>query len=123
MRLRRLAIVLLTLIFFQPLVYAHPTVFEKLDYETCRILVQQKEILSLQQLSERVVEVRLGRMIDMTLLKSKSEYIYEMEIAEANGEISFFYINARTGDLVEKLAKARQSVKDVWFWSTKPSDK
>ena len=109
MRLRCLAVVLLTLIFFQPLAHARPAVFEKLDYETCRLLVQQKEILSLQQLSERVTELRLGNMIDMMLLKTESDYIYEMEIAQRNGEIRFYYVDARTGHMLDSAVKEQSS--------------
>ncbi|WP_432471763.1 PepSY domain-containing protein [Amphritea sp. HPY] len=81
--------------------YVHSAGVERLDYESCRLLVEEKEILSIAELSERVHQLRLGRMIDMMLLKVADKYIYEMEIAESDGEIRLFYINARNGRLIK----------------------
>lgn len=90
-------------------VYAYSAGVERLDYESCRVLVEQKTILSIAELSERVHQLRLGKMIDMMLLKVSDRYIYEMEIAESDGEIRLFYINARNGVLIKEDVLHRKS--------------
>ena len=109
------SILFLTLLLAVQQAQARPATFEKLDYEACRILVEEKEILSLEQLSRRVTELQLGHMIDMMLLKTETDYIYEMEIAEQSGEIRFFYIDARTGKLIDKFDEEKSPDKEPFF--------
>lgn len=123
MKLSSLSILIFTLLISLQEVQARPAVFEKLDYETCRLLVEQKEILSLQKLSERVTELQLGNMIDMMLLKTETDYIYEMEIAEQNGEINYFYIDARTGVLIEKFEVKMDDPDEIPFFKDQPDDR
>lgn len=71
--------------------------FEKLDYEDCRELVSSGEILSMADLMALVKDMSEGRIIETSLLKKGTMYIYEMEIAGTDGMIEMLYIDARTG--------------------------
>ena len=72
---------------------------KRLDYESCRVLVEQKEILSFSEIDSRIKPLGLGRVIDMMLLQSAEEYFYEIEVAGEDGVVRMFYIDARSGAL------------------------
>ncbi|GGK64655.1 PepSY domain-containing protein [Amphritea balenae] len=74
-----------------------------LDYEACRNLVQQGEILSMSQLMELVSSLSDGKIIDTRLLQKEDLYIYEMEIAGTDGMVKMLYVDARSGALAESL--------------------
>jgi len=93
-------LILSLLLFISHSSTASASEFQRLDYETCRMLVEQNEILSIMELSERVQELRLGHLIDMMLIQTADDYIYEMEIAESSGEIKLFYVDARNGHTI-----------------------
>ncbi|MBN3564055.1 PepSY domain-containing protein [Aliamphritea spongicola] len=85
--------------------------FEKLDYEDCRELVSSGEILSMAELMALVKDMSEGRIIETSLLKKGTVYIYEMEIAGTNGMIEMLYIDARTGAISHTLEGDEQ--KDI----------
>ena len=76
---------------------------KSLDYEACRSLVQQGEILSMSQLMELVSSLSDGKIIDTRLLQKEDLYIYEMEIAGTDGMVKMLYVDARSGALAESL--------------------
>ncbi|MBY4675541.1 PepSY domain-containing protein [Marinobacterium arenosum] len=78
--------------------FAHET--ERLDYHACRTLVEKGDILPMAELHQRVDRLTEGRMLDTTLLRHGSGYIYEMEVAGRDGVVRIIYVDARTGSLL-----------------------
>jgi len=91
---------------------------ERLDYETCRILVERNEILSFAEINAQIKPFGLGRVIDMMLLRSNNEYLYEMEVAGDDGVLRMIYIDARTGDLMNQQDKLPDTNHAESFWKT-----
>jgi len=80
-------------------VQAETSVTKTLDYDACRVLVQQGEILSMAELMELVKSLSDGKIIDTQLLQKGTDYIYEMEIAGADGMVKMLYVDARNGEI------------------------
>jgi len=95
-------------------VIAGDGMIKSLDYDACRVLVQQGEILSMAELMELVKSLSDGHIIDTKLLQKGTDYIYEMEIAGADGMVKMLYVDARNGeisplsDLPEQLSQSTE---------------
>lgn len=90
-------------------VHAEDSTTSILDYDACRVLVEQGEILSMAELMELVKGLSDGRIIDTRLLQKGNDYIYEMEIAGTDGMVEMLYIDARSG-AVSHLAGAEEQL-------------
>ncbi|WP_432471764.1 PepSY domain-containing protein [Amphritea sp. HPY] len=80
-------------------VQAEDITMNTLDYDACRVLVEQGEILSMIELMELVKGLSDGRIIDTRLLQLGNVYTYEMEIAGKDGMVTMLYVDARSGAL------------------------
>ncbi len=85
-------------------VYSGGSGIKALDYEACRLLVQEGEILSMTELMELVNRLSEGKIIDTRLLQDELSYIYEMEIASADGMVSMLYVDARSGVVTDPVS-------------------
>ena len=74
-----------------------------LDYEACRLLVNEGEILSMSELMKLVNTLSEGKIIDTRLLQDEQLYIYEMEIAGADGMVKMLYVDARSGMVTDPV--------------------
>lgn len=105
---------ILIALLLQGSVRAETSAITVLDYDGCRVLVQQGEILSMAELMELVKSLSDGRIIDTKLLQKGMDYIYEMEIAGADGMVKMLYVDARNGeisplsDLPEQLSQSME---------------
>ncbi|NVK41839.1 MAG: hypothetical protein HWE39_11405 [Oceanospirillaceae bacterium] len=73
----------------------------QLSLERCRQLVAAGEILSMMELMERVEQLSGGQLLDSMLLQSDNDYIYELEVAGIDGVVRMYYVDARSGELLE----------------------
>jgi uncharacterized membrane protein YkoI len=99
---------LLTGLLLQGSVYAEDIPMAALDYDACRVLVEQGEILSMAELMELVKGLSDGRIIDTRLLQQGDVYTYEMEIAGKDGMVEMLYIDARSGAISHLLTAEEQ---------------
>ncbi|WP_290697834.1 hypothetical protein [Amphritea sp.] len=74
-----------------------------LDYEACRLLVNEGEILSMSELMKLVNTLSEGKIIDTRLLQDEQSYIYEMEIAGTDGMVQMLYVDARSGMVIDPV--------------------
>ena len=74
--------------------------FEKLDAQACRELVEQKQIMTLQQLHNVSKSLSSGEILDVVLLKGRRDLVYEIELIDADGAVKFLYLDARSGKKV-----------------------
>lgn len=74
------------------------------DHEMARRLVQSGEILPL----ERIIDndrVRGRRLLDVELEKKHGEYVYEVEVVDARGQVMEFRFDAKTGQMLREKVK------------------
>lgn len=90
---------LLTGLLLQGSAYAEDITMKTLDYDACRVLVEQGKILSMMELMELVKDLSDGRIIDTRLLQQGGLYTYEIEIAGKDGMVEMLYVDARSGAL------------------------
>lgn len=95
--------VFLAIFSFGAPVYSGDTGIKALDYEACRVLVEEGEILSMTELMELVNTLSEGKIIDTRLLQNEQSYIYEMEIAGADGMVQMLYVDARSGTVTDPV--------------------
>ncbi|WP_455200073.1 PepSY domain-containing protein [Kaarinaea lacus] len=92
MLLKRFVVILLAL----PLVG-----FAKdIDQDDARALKQQGIILSLEQILQAAQRVHPGRVIEVDLEQKRNLYIYEVEIADSNGQVWEMKFNASDATLL-----------------------
>lgn len=74
-----------------------------LDYQACRLLVDEGKILSMGQLVKRVSSLTRGRVLDVVLMSDAGMYVYEIEVAGEDGVVRLVKINANDGSLISAL--------------------
>lgn len=95
--------IFLAILSFATPVYSGGSGIKVLDYEACRVLVEEGEILSMTELMALVNMLSEGKIIDTRLLQDEQLYIYEMEIAGKDGMVQMLYVDARSGDVTDPV--------------------
>jgi len=67
------------------------------DHEQARRLVESGEILSLQEILERVRQIAPGKVLEVELEKKKNKMIYEIELLNPDGIVLELKFNAKSG--------------------------
>ena len=70
------------------------------DQALARELSRSGRILSLEQITQRALTVRAGRLLDIDLEEKRGRYIYEVEILDRQGKTWEIKLDARTGEVL-----------------------
>ena len=99
MKLKQFIIIVILLLVFIPLAIADKDV----DQALARKLLDQKIILPLETLLEKAQQIHQGKLLEVELEQKNSNYIYEIEILDANGIVWEIYFNAASGELIKVI--------------------
>lgn len=72
------------------------------EHEQVRLLQQQGDILSLEQILERARSHRQGRVLEAELKRKRDRYIYEVELVDDGGEVWEMKLDAISGELLKQ---------------------
>lgn len=72
------------------------------EQEQVRMLQQQGDILSLEQILERARSHRQGRVLEAELERKRDRYIYEVELVDDGGQVWEMKLDAMSGELLEQ---------------------
>jgi hypothetical protein len=75
----------------------------RLDYQACRVLVQQGEILPMSDLMKLAKKKSTDHILDAFLLKQNDRYFYQIEAVGDDGIVNVFYMDATSGELLPDL--------------------
>jgi uncharacterized membrane protein YkoI len=67
------------------------------DHEQARRLLESGEILSLQEILEKVREIEPGKVLEVELEKKKRKMIYEIELLNPEGLVLELKFDAKSG--------------------------
>jgi uncharacterized membrane protein YkoI len=67
------------------------------DHEQARRLVESGEILSLQEILDKVREIEPGKVLEVELEKKKNKMIYEIELLNTEGLVLELKFDAKSG--------------------------
>lgn len=71
-----------------------------IDQDDARALKQQGVILPLEQILQAAQHIHPGRVIEVELEQKRNLYIYEVEIADSNGQVWEMKFNASDATLL-----------------------
>ncbi|MCO6412795.1 MAG: PepSY domain-containing protein [Thiogranum sp.] len=72
------------------------------EQEQVRMLQQQGDILSLEQILERARSHRQGRVLEAELERKRDRYIYEIELVDDGGQVWEMKLDAMSGELLKQ---------------------
>lgn len=76
------------------------------DHELARQLLLQGKIVPAEVLVDKVWQyVSKGRLLELEFEKKGERYIYEVVVVDGEGQVSDFYFDAETGELIEREEK------------------
>ncbi len=78
-------------------------VYADTDQDLLRRLMEQREILPLQEILDRLDRVRKGRILEAELERRGDRYIYEIEVLDSGGRVWEYLIDAVTGEIVDRM--------------------
>ncbi|HEY5602965.1 MAG TPA: PepSY domain-containing protein [Gammaproteobacteria bacterium] len=73
-----------------------------IDQDDAKALRQQGVILPLEQILQTAQRLHPGRVIEVELEKKRGRYVYEVEIADNNGQVWELKIDAGDATLLSK---------------------
>lgn len=77
------------------------TIVADLDQESVHRLREAGEILSLEEIIERVRQKYPGRIIEIELDNEEGNFVYELEIVDDTGTVFEIDVDATTGDILK----------------------
>jgi uncharacterized membrane protein YkoI len=72
------------------------------EQDVARELVKHGEILPLEKILEQARQIHPGRILEAEMDHHGTDYIYEIEILDAQGRVWELKINARDGKVINK---------------------
>ena len=72
------------------------------EHEKVRVLQQQGDILSLEQILESARQHHDGRVLETELEKKRGGYVYEVEMVDSAGQVWEMKFDAGTGELLKE---------------------
>ena len=92
----------LILLLFFCLTIPSVVIAKDIDQDDAKILRQQGVILPLEQILQAAQKLHPGRVIEVDLEKKKHLYIYEIEIADNDGQVWELKFNASDATLLSQ---------------------
>ena len=77
-------------------------VAKDIDQDDAKLLREQGRILPLEQVLKAALNLRPGRVIEVELEKSRGTYVYEIEIADDNGQVWEIELNASDASVISQ---------------------
>lgn len=75
----------------------------RLDYQACRLLVNNGEILPMSDLMTLAKQQSSDHILDAYLIKQNDRYYYQIESVGDNGVVKHFYMDASNGEVTTDL--------------------
>ena len=72
------------------------------EHERVRVLQQQGDILSLEQILDNARRHHQGRVLEADLKHKHDRYVYEVELVDDNGHVWEMKFDAMSGDLLKE---------------------
>jgi len=85
------------------LLIVNPTIVlaDDVSQQTARKLVSSGQILSLEEIHEKALLIKSGRIIETELERKKSRFVYEVELVDDKGLVWEIKLDAKTGQLIK----------------------
>jgi uncharacterized membrane protein YkoI len=82
---------------------ANPTsvLADDVNQQTARKLVSSGQILSLEEIHEKALLIKSGRIIETELERKKGRFVYEVELVDDKGLVWEIKLDAKTGQLIK----------------------
>jgi uncharacterized membrane protein YkoI len=77
------------------------------DHERAQAAVLAGQVLPLHTLLERVARLHPGQVLEVELERDHGRWIYEIKNLQADGQLVKLELDARTGEVMSKRARAR----------------
>jgi uncharacterized membrane protein YkoI len=75
------------------------------DHHKAKRLQKSGEIVSVEQILNKVQQSHQGRVLEVDLEEKGGRYLYEIELVDTGGEVRKFYFDAKTGEQLEDKVK------------------
>lgn len=76
--------------------------FADTDYNRAKQLLDAGEILSLEQILEKISTQTSGHILEVELKTKKQQVLYEIDIVDSKGLVWELKVNAKTGEVIER---------------------